>query len=69
MKDADAATAHAMRTDHSSFSECADRIKPPTAEEKEEMKKKYKFCFNFQDFYLSFLEFKNVLLRDVKNNK
>ncbi len=42
LKDADAATAHAMRTNHSSFSECTDVIKPLTAEEKEEMKKKFK---------------------------
>jgi hypothetical protein len=69
LKDADAATAHAMRTDHSSFSECADRIKPPTAEEKEEMKKKYKnFIIIFRIFHCV-IEFKNVLLRDVKNNK
>ncbi len=40
LKDADAATAHAMKTNHSSFSECTDVIKPLTAEEKEEMKKK-----------------------------
>ncbi|CAF3960535.1 unnamed protein product [Rotaria sp. Silwood2] len=40
LKDADAATAHAMRTNHSSFSECTETIKPLTAEEKEEMKKK-----------------------------
>ena len=41
LKDSDAATAHAVRTNHSSFSECTDVIKPLTAEEKEEMKKKY----------------------------
>jgi hypothetical protein len=29
-----------MKTNHSSFSECTDVIKPLTAEEKEEMKKK-----------------------------
>ncbi|CAF2444473.1 unnamed protein product [Rotaria sp. Silwood2] len=40
LKDADAATAHAMRTNHSSFSECTETIKPLTTEEKEEMKKK-----------------------------
>jgi len=40
LKDADAATAHAMRTNHSSFSECTDVIKPLTTEEREEMKKK-----------------------------
>lgn len=40
LKDADAATAHAVRTNHSSFSECTEQIKPLTAEEKEEMKKK-----------------------------
>ncbi|CAF3449303.1 unnamed protein product [Rotaria sp. Silwood1] len=40
LKDADAATAHAMKTNHSSFSECTETIKPLTAEEKEEMKKK-----------------------------
>jgi len=40
LKDADAATTHAMRTNHSSFSECTDVIKPLTAEEKEDMKKK-----------------------------
>ncbi|CAF0790458.1 unnamed protein product [Rotaria sordida] len=40
LKDADAATAHAMRTNHSSFSECTEVLKPLTAEEKEEMKKK-----------------------------
>ncbi len=41
LKDSDAATAHAMRTNHSSFSECTDVLKPLSAEEKEEMKKKY----------------------------
>ncbi|CAF1378350.1 unnamed protein product [Adineta ricciae] len=40
LKDADMATAHALRTNHSSFSECTEAIKPLTAEEKEEMKKK-----------------------------
>ncbi|CAF0789681.1 unnamed protein product [Adineta steineri] len=40
LKDADTATAHALRTNHSSFSECTEAIKPLTAEEKEEMKKK-----------------------------
>ncbi len=41
LKDPDAATAHAMKTNHSSFSECTDVVKPLTAEEKEEMKKRY----------------------------
>jgi len=40
LKDADAATFHAMKTNHSSFSECTESIKPPTAEEKEEMRKR-----------------------------
>jgi hypothetical protein len=40
LKDSDAATAHALKTNHSSFSECTDVIKPLTAEEKEEMKKR-----------------------------
>ncbi|UJR23750.1 hypothetical protein I4U23_026727 [Adineta vaga] len=40
LKDADMATAHALRTNHSSFSECTEAVKPLTAEEKEEMKKK-----------------------------
>jgi hypothetical protein len=34
-----------MRTNHSSFSETTDVIKPLTAEEKEEMKKKYELRF------------------------
>jgi hypothetical protein len=45
LKDADAATTHAMKTNHSSFSECIDVIKPPTAEEKEEMKRRYEIDF------------------------
>ena len=40
LKDADAATAHAMRTKHSSFSECTEEIKPLTEEEKAEMRKR-----------------------------
>jgi hypothetical protein len=36
-----------MRTNHSSFSECTDAIKPLTAEDKEEMKKKFELHLNF----------------------
>ena len=41
LKDSDAATAHALKTNHSSFSECTEGLKPLSMEEKEEMKKKY----------------------------
>ena len=40
LKDSDAATAHALKTNHSSFSECTEGIKPLSIEEREEMKKK-----------------------------
>ncbi|CAF0965295.1 unnamed protein product [Didymodactylos carnosus] len=40
LKDADAATFHATKTNHSSFSECTETVKPLTDEEREEMKKK-----------------------------
>ena len=39
LKDADAATAHAYKTNHSSFSESVETIKPRTAEEIEAAKK------------------------------
>jgi len=40
LKDTDAATSHSIRTGHSSFAETTETIKPLTAEEREEMKKK-----------------------------
>jgi hypothetical protein len=55
-----------MKTNHSSFSECIDVIKPLTAEEKEEMKKKFELYLNLSNIFVS-LEFKNVLWLDVKN--
>jgi len=69
LKDADAATAHAVRTNHSSFSECTEQIKPLTAEEREEMKKKF-VCeqFNKSITLFCFVDYKNVLLLVVKNN-
>lgn len=39
LKDSDAATAHAYKTNHSSFSESIESIKPKTKEEIEEQKK------------------------------
>lgn len=39
LRDSDAATAHAYKTGHSSFSESAESIKPKTKEEIEEQKK------------------------------
>ena len=51
MKDADAATFHATKTNHSSFSECTEVIKPLTDEEKEEMKKKYGFFYVLKSIF------------------
>jgi len=48
LKDADMATAHAMKTNHSSFSECTEAIKPLTAEEKEEKKKQSELFVHFK---------------------
>jgi hypothetical protein len=42
------ATAHAMKTNHSSFSECTEAIKPLTAEEKEEKKKQSELFVHFK---------------------
>lgn len=47
LKDTDAATFHAAKTNHSSFSECTESVKPLTAEEREAMKKRYKLDFHF----------------------
>ena len=49
------ATAHALRTNHSSFSECTEAIKPLTAEEKEEMKKKLVWLSVFFNFRILLL--------------
>ncbi len=51
------ATAHAMKTNHSSFSECTEAIKPLTAEEKEE-KKKQSVHFKIWVFHFDCISFR-----------
>lgn len=55
-----------MKTNHSSFSECTDVVKPLTAEEKEDMKKKFERHFIFfvkQLFEIFFRIQERIVLR------